>query len=227
MPSLFDRTDYGLSAGVIWTIRAVRVMSVANLVLMLYAIATFSRTETLGRLILVVAIAIGLIIPIIASHWIAISRPPSPAQDRVINQIASVSETQRRRIQALYDQDMLTFAEARRICAKNIDLRDEAETRAQQVAAGPQPSCETTDGEHVTLRALGNDIVFVPCIDGWYRFHNRDEKLHRMLAAGACGSDAGTYWTFDHRQGVWGVPASFIPELPPRLEALDRIVKVA
>jgi hypothetical protein len=155
VPSLFDRTDYGLSAGVTWTIRAVRVMSVANLILMLYAIATFSRTETLGRLILVVAIAIGLIIPIIASHWIAISRPPSPAQDRVINQIASVSETQRRRIQALYDQDMLTFAEARRIC------------------------------------------------------------------------DAGIYWTFDHRQGVWGVPASFIPELPPRLEALDRMVKVA
>ena len=225
MPSLFDRTDYGLSAGVIWTIRAVRGMSVVTLVLMLYAVAAFSQTGTSGQLILVGMIAIGLIIPIIASYWIAISRPPSPAQVRIINQIASVSETQRRRIQAIYNQDMLTFAEARRICAKNIHLRDEAEMRAQQVTVGPQASCEITDGENVTLRALGNDIVFVPCVDGWYRFHNRDEKLHRMLAAGACGSDAGIYWSFDHREGVWGVPASFVHELPPRLKALDRMVK--
>lgn len=155
-----------------------------------------------------------------SEHWVAISRPPSYAQIVVLKKIRSVSDKCRREIDALDNQGALTFYEAKRICRRNIAHRDEADRRWAQISAGPQVNCDITDGEHVVLKALGKDAVFVPCIDGWYRFHNRDQKLHRMLAAGAAGTDAGLYWILDHQEGVWGVPAAIITDIQSRLDKL-------
>lgn len=157
-------------------------------------------------------------------RWISFQIPASIAQIRMLNQIASVSYPRRLEIEKFNDKSVLSFAVAKRICRENVGLRDEAERRTAVLAAGPQASCETTKGPHVILRFSGESVVFVPCEDGWYRFHNRNPRLHRMLAAGAAGSDAGLYWVLNHQEGVWGIPSVLIKSMQDRLDSMSRTI---
>lgn len=154
--------------------------------------------------------------------WVANRRPPTNHLIAALNLIGSVSEERHAEIHTLHRNKVLSFAIARRIATENQHLITEANERAAAASAGPQPHCEAAGGAPIILNALGVDLVFTPCIDGWYRAHIDDPVLHRMLCAGAAGSDAGCYWMIDHRQGVWGVPAAFTGQLRSRLVALSK-----
>lgn len=152
--------------------------------------------------------------------WVANRRPPTNHLIAALNLIGSVSKERHAEIHTLHRNKALSFAIARRIATENQHLITEANERVAAASAGPQPHCEAAGGAPIILNALGADLIFTPCIDGWYRAHIDDPVLHRMLCAGAAGSDAGQYWMIDHKNGVWGVPATFTGQLRDRLTAL-------
>lgn len=227
IPSAWDNADHGMRANTRRAISIMRWTIFLLFVLIVYIASIHDGDWTFTGTTIGLSATVIMTIILIGPHWVATARGPTHAQAVMLNQIASVSEDHRRQIQALVDQDELTFARAKRICRENVHLRDEAERRRQEISQGPQMNCDITDGAHLVLQALGRSAAFVPCVDGWYRLLNQDERLHRMLCAGAAGSDAGLYWIIDHRQGVWGVPACFMDQLQARLDAMGRMTEKA
>lgn len=225
MPSVFGDEFRALDPDIRSTIILCRI---ANALLMIAAITGFVIVKiqnggiALSSAIVGSAVGVVSMIEHYCRTWVANRRPPTNHLIAALNLIGSVSDERHAEIHTLHRNKVLSFAIARRIAFENEHLITEANERAAAASAGPQPQCEAAAGAPIILNALGSDLVFTPCIDGWYRAHVDDPVLHRMLCAGAAGPDAGCYWMVDHKQGVWGVPAAFTCQLRDRLAALSK-----